>query len=119
MQAVARLDRVATTWWFGHVLLLGLCTGVLAVAVLMRPDPDVLTLFGWEVPVVCSFRRLFGVGCPGCGLTRSFVFLAHGMPLEALRINAFGPFLFALVAAQPPWRLWRLWRGPSRDVRGG
>ena len=30
------------------------------------------------LPSVCAFRRLSGLPCPGCGLTRSWVLTAHG-----------------------------------------
>ncbi len=101
---------VFTSWWFGHALLLAMCSALLLAAIVLRPDPDVLTLFGYEVPILCGFRRLFGVPCPGCGLSRSFVFLAHGQVLEAFRANWMGPPLFLLVASQVPYRAWRLLR---------
>jgi hypothetical protein len=41
-------------------------------------------------PVVCPFRLLTGLPCPGCGLTRAWVFIAHGDFGAALRANPFG-----------------------------
>jgi hypothetical protein len=41
-------------------------------------------------PVLCPFRLATGLPCPGCGLTRSWVFLAHGDFAAALRANPFG-----------------------------
>lgn len=48
-------------------------------------------------PVVCPFRRLTGLPCPGCGLTRSWVYLAHGWWRESLAAHPFG--VVAVVAA--------------------
>ena len=42
-------------------------------------------------PVLCPFRRLVGAPCPGCGLSRSFVFMAHGAPGDAFTMHPFGP----------------------------
>ena len=111
---ISRLDRMASSWWFGHVLVLALCGGVVAMAALLTPTPEVVTFFGYPIPELCTYRRMFGVGCPGCGLTRSFSFMAHGALVEAFRMNWMGPPFFAFVAFQLPYRIVKLARG--RDV---
>lgn len=103
-----RIDRIATSWWFGDLLLLAVCSVVVVLAALITPSDHMLSLFGVEIPVVCSFRTLTGYGCPGCGLTRSFTFMAHGAIFQAFAMNPLGPPLFAVVASQLPWRGWRL-----------
>jgi Protein of unknown function (DUF2752) len=40
-------------------------------------------------PVVCPFRLATGLPCPGCGMTRAWVFLAHGRVRPALSANPF------------------------------
>jgi hypothetical protein len=52
-----------------------------------------------HLPSVCPFHELTGLPCPGCGLTRSFVCLAHGHLAESLRYHPLGPLIFASVAA--------------------
>ncbi|MEI7056397.1 DUF2752 domain-containing protein [Nocardioides sp. CCNWLW239] len=44
-------------------------------------------------PVLCPFRLLTGLPCPGCGLTRSWVYLMHGDLGSSLASNWFGPLL--------------------------
>ncbi len=95
---------------FGDRAMVALALAVLTFALLLEPSDAAVTLFGWEVPVSCAFRRLTGVPCPGCGLTRSFVYLAHGQALDAFRMNLLGPFAFTALLVQAPWRVWRLWR---------
>ncbi len=103
------LDELTRRRWFGHALVLAISAVVLVLAATMTPSDAAVTVFGWEVPVVCGFRRLTGHPCPGCGLTRSFTYLAHGHLADAFRINALGPFVFAFVAAQVPLQARRLW----------
>jgi hypothetical protein len=50
-------------------------------------------------PVVCPFRRLTGLPCPACGLTRSWVDLAHGDLVGSVQQNPFGPVLLAGLVA--------------------
>jgi len=69
-----------------------------------------LPLVGAELPAVCWWRRCLGIDCPGCGLSRCFVSLAHGDVSAAVRYHPFGVVLFAVVAVQLPYRAMRLRR---------
>ncbi|MFH0910079.1 MAG: DUF2752 domain-containing protein [Planctomycetota bacterium] len=48
---------------------------------------------------VCWFKRLSGLPCPACGLTRSCTAIAHGRLSEAWAFHPFGYVFFALGAA--------------------
>ena len=51
-------------------------------------------------PLLCPFHWATGLPCPGCGLTRSVVALAHGDLAGALFFHPLGPLVAAgLVAA--------------------
>jgi hypothetical protein len=71
---------------------------------------------------ICLWKRFTGRDCGGCGLTRGFVQLAHGHPVEAVRLNPMTPLVFlwfawhtAVVAARNAG--WRLVHGlPTRLV---
>ena len=52
-----------------------------------------------HLPSVCPFYSLTGLPCPGCGLTRAFVCLAHGRLDESLHWHPLGGLLFVLCAA--------------------
>jgi hypothetical protein len=68
------------------------------------------------LPPTCLSRSLFGVGCPGCGLTRSFVYLAHGAWQESLREHRLGWLLAFAVLMQFPYRGVALWRKNDRPL---
>lgn len=77
---------------------------------------------GHALPPLCTFQNLTGIDCPGCGMTRSFISIAHGRWMESLRYHPIGWLVFGLVVAQVPFRfmqLTRLRRGlPARQWPG-
>jgi len=46
----------------------------------------------------CLLRLTTGMPCPGCGMTRSWVHLAHGDVATAFEYNFFGPIGMAMAA---------------------
>jgi hypothetical protein len=50
---------------------------------------------GKELPI-CQFKRVTDLPCPGCGLTRSFIGVAHLDLDRAARFHPFGLVLFPL-----------------------
>lgn len=96
-----------------HAVLLAVCTSVIGLALLLsvRSGTQVLVpLWGAPLPELCTFRRLTGMGCPGCGMTRCFIALAHGDLRSAWTYNPAGLLFFAIIAFQLPFRSLQLWR---------
>jgi uncharacterized protein DUF2752 len=50
-------------------------------------------------PVLCAFRRFFGIPCPGCGMTRSLVALVHLDLRSAFAFHPLGPIVIPYLAA--------------------
>lgn len=96
-----------------HSIYLALSIAVLAAACVLRVQGEGhVQVPGLSVPLpdTCYFKRLFGVGCPGCGLTRCFISVAHGEFVRAWRFNPGGFLFFLMVVAQIPYRLAQIWR---------
>jgi hypothetical protein len=96
-----------------HWIFLAMATLVLALSCALRaPGGEVVMIpvLNRPLPGVCTFKRITGVGCPGCGLTRSFISLAHGDLGAAWRYNPAGVLLFAATAFQIPFRLYQIGR---------
>jgi hypothetical protein len=47
---------------------------------------------------ICSFRRMTGHGCPGCGMTRSVTAFLQGDPRRSIEMHLFGPILVFVAA---------------------
>jgi hypothetical protein len=108
-----------------HVVWLALCSGVLVLASLLSvrgTTQVVLPVLGLPLPELCMMRRMWGIDCPGCGITRCFIALAHGDAASAWSYNPAGLWLFAIMAFQIPFRtyqLCRIRRGRAEVVLSG
>lgn len=66
--------------------------------------------------VICLFRRLSGIPCPGCGLTRAFLHLLGGDLVGSLRLHPAALVLAVeLAIAWLVWG-WRLGGGASGRI---
>jgi hypothetical protein len=65
-------------------------TALLGASFVYHPDPD-------GGLILCVFRSLTGLPCPGCGLTRSFCALAQGDVSAAFRFHILGPMAYVVV----------------------
>jgi hypothetical protein len=97
---------------FHQTLLFGSLAVVALAAVLnVRGETQVaLPILGIPLPELCYWRRLAGVECPGCGLTRCFISLAHFDLARAWHFNPAGIAIFCGVLFQVPYRSWQLFR---------
>ncbi len=95
--------RFQTKMLVGTLLVLGL-------AAWMEPSLESVKWFGFDVPILCVFRRVTGIPCPGCGMTRAFTFYMHGDPWSAIQANLISPVVFLGVVGQIPYRILRLRR---------
>ena len=95
-----------------HLWILAIAALAIAGSFLLRLSDEgiiVLPIPGLSVtkplPQTCLSRSIFGVSCPGCGLTRSFVAIGHGDLHAALLANPIGPAIYLLCLLQAPYRL--------------
>jgi hypothetical protein len=95
-----------------HLWILALAAAAVMGSFLLTPEDNrrlSLTLPCYSshvlLPETCMSRIVLGVSCPGCGLTRSFVAIAHGQFWHAFLFNPMGPFLFVLCCLQIPYRI--------------
>jgi len=97
----------------GDWILLTLSVVVITLSFFMNVQGSTQVCFpGTRVPLpeLCSFRRWTGVDCPGCGMTRAFISIAHGEFTKAWQYNPASFYFFVLVASQIPFRAAQLWR---------
>src|SRR4051794_15135915 len=80
-----------------EVLVIACVVIVLAFVLQVQEDGERVAVGGSPsavVPPTCLSYAWFGVRCPGCGLTRSFIQLAHGDPLSSFRYHRLGWLVF-------------------------
>lgn len=79
------------------------------LAVLPEGRVGLRLLPGLVLPPSCPSREFFGLDCPACGLTRSFVYLAEGNWTASLGCHRLGWLLMGIAALQIPYRLHMLY----------
>ncbi len=103
-----------------HWTMLCVATVVVIASLLLRfRDGDHLAPFGLSsltLPPLCGSQAIFGVECPGCGLTRSFVALARGDLTGSFRYHHLGWLMALAVLVQFPYRACGLWELRSKIV---
>ena len=106
--------RTAQPDKFYHWVLLCVSVAVLALSLVLRVHANeeqvLLPVVDVPLPGACTYKRWIGVECPGCGLTRCFISLAHGNVAAAWDFNPAGLLFFAIIAAQIPFRAIQLRR---------
>lgn len=75
---------------------------LLASALLPLPQNGAIA----GLPSICAFHNLTGLPCPGCGLTRAWVAMAHGHVAQALIWHPLGPLLFLAALGYAIWSAW-------------
>jgi hypothetical protein len=74
--------------------LLAICVAVLALSLAI---PTLKSRHVW-ISFPCIFHAVTHMPCLFCGLTRSFIYTAHGNFSHAFNMHLLGPVLFTLVA---------------------
>lgn len=101
-----------------HLGILAISLTVLILSALLQVRPDgrvfLLNWTGVPLPESCMTKIATGWPCPGCGLTRCFIYLTHGNLAAAWEVNRAGILVYGLVVSQIPWRIWQI-----RNLRRG
>ena len=87
-------NKFQQTWFspvFSKLLESRLEGTVLVGAGALQVGLHLLGLPGWA----CPFKAVFGIPCPGCGLTAAMDELLHGHVLASLQTHAFAPIFMA------------------------
>jgi len=99
-----------------HGVFLAMAAAVLTLSIFFQlgDTGHVEAPRGVQLPKTCTWRNVTGMGCPGCGLTRCFVAMAHFDVASAWRFNPAGILAFGFLLFQFPFRgiqIWRIRRG--------
>jgi hypothetical protein len=81
-QIVPAKDRVQS--W----IVFGILSAFFVAAFIWQPSDNGI--------ILCYFRALTGLPCPGCGLTRSLCAIAKGGMLRSFQYHIFGPLVFLI-----------------------
>lgn len=112
----ARIAQLRERHW--TVLLVSVAIVIAALCLEQGADQHV-AVKGWPgfpLPELCMSQAWFGIECPGCGLTRSFIHLAHGRVSESIAMHRVGWVLGLVVVLQIPYRIYALRQSPPAGL---
>jgi hypothetical protein len=96
-----------------HGLFLLMAVVVLGLSLALRTDEQRgIYIPGTAIimPPTCTSRALYGVECPGCGMTRAFVAISRGQFNRAWELNRASFVVYVFVLAQIPWQTIQIYR---------
>lgn len=102
--------RRAELTYHTTLLVVSLVVVALSLALSTGGGKVILPIANVPTPGLCVSRNMLGVDCPGCGMTRCFISVAHGDFASAWRFNPAGILLFGVVVCQIPIRIVQLQR---------
>jgi Protein of unknown function (DUF2752) len=106
---LATADGAGTARRQHHRVVLGICCFALAMSFLLQVIPEGRVAFrGFEsypLPHTCAMRIVLHRNCAGCGMTRGFIYLAHGRLRESLAVHPLAWLFFAAMLLQFPYRI--------------
>jgi hypothetical protein len=91
-----------------HWTFLWVSAAVIGLALVLQVQGEERVVIpGLQIPLpgTCTFKRYVGADCPGCGLTRCFISMAHADVQRAWHFNPVGMLFFVIVACQIPLRI--------------
>jgi hypothetical protein len=84
--------------WSSLLLVVGLLSVLVSVVFYPSEDPNWTMILGRQFGGECGFQMAFGLPCPSCGMTRSWVWLVRGEIGKAFAYNAAGAMLLLWLA---------------------
>ncbi len=94
--------------WFWRLTLIGFSLGLitlLVIALQLTPNPRGFGTHRQLGLPECSFKTLFQVPCPSCGMTTSWSHMVRGRVISSFRANAGGAALAITAIVVGPWFL--------------
>ncbi len=91
-----------------HIFILSASVAVVVLAYsLVVVDEGRVAFRGLEdrpLPHSCTARMMFGIGCPGCGLTRGTILFANGQFTESFAMHPLAWIFAVSILVQIPYR---------------
>ncbi len=89
--------------------------GLLAVGTWLSPSPEGMGTHQQLGLPPCTMLFLFGIRCPGCGMTTSWAYMLEGQLVKSFQTNSAGALLCLLALWAAPITAWLAYRGkPTR-----
>jgi hypothetical protein len=92
--------------YFVHLIFVLMSAIVILTSFVLKADDRTGILIPGStrsMPPMCTSRVIFGMDCPGCGMTRAFIAISHGRFARAWELNRASFLVYAFVLVQIPW----------------